>query len=302
MYFEQCGALGGIPVVFLHGGPGGSCGPDHRRFFNPEVYHIVLFDQRGCGQSLPRGFLFENNTQRLLEDIEHLRTELGIERWLVFGGSWGASLAVAYCAAHESSCLGAILRGTFLTGQEQFKWFSLEAGQLLPVAWNELLAAVPETVGSTPLSWLMENVQSSDQETAETAAKAWFAWESHLMGYGHICTPGLQVIEDLPKLIDKYRVQAHYLSQECFLGEANLLSKGATINNIPVTILHGCCDVICLPDASWKLHQKIKNSRLHFVPLAGHSAFDPPMVSALIQATDYFSVHRNFDEWIPAFE
>lgn len=298
MYFEQCGVPDGLPVVFLHGGPGSGCVARHRRFFDPARYRIVLFDQRGCGRSTPRGELKHNTSAHLLADIERLRTHLGIERWLVFGGSWGASLGLAYCAAHKASCSGAILRGVFLTGRRDVAWFFDEAGQLLPDAWQRLADHAPKRRRRDLLAWYVKQISGEDRDAALAAVAQWMRWEESLTQPGR-APPALPTPagDEVQRLIDKYRLQGHYLMRECFLGDKRLLDCAAQMHGLPTAILHGRLDFICRPEAAWRVHHTLHGSRLRLVDGAGHSPFDPPMARALVEATDHFLSHREFSGW-----
>lgn len=295
LWYEQCGVPSGLPVVFLHGGPGSGCSARHRQLFDPQLFRVVLFDQRGCGRSLPRGQLESNTTDDLVADIDRLREHLGIDRWLVTGGSWGSSLAIAYCATHLASCLGALLRGVFLTGKNDVDAFFLEAGRLRPEAWRDLAEGVP----SAQRAWIAESyigaASSSDVQIAGPAVRRWMQWEAALTAPsdGRVALPILDD-EALAAAIDKYRVQAHYLAHDCFLGEACLLALAAKMQRLPTAILHGQEDLVCRPDNARRLHDVLPGSRLVLVEGAGHSPFDTPMVKAFIAASRHFHTHRFF--------
>lgn len=298
LYFEQCGNPQGLPVVFLHGGPGSGCSPAHRRLIDPQRFRTILFDQRGCGRSQPRGELTANTTAHLLADIENLRRHLGIPQWLVFGGSWGASLALAYCAAHRTSCLGAILRGSFLTGEADLDWFLGDAAALHPDAWSRLAAHVP--AGVRVRDWLFDAVADPDEALALRAVTAWMQWEDALTAAGGEppaaprLTPGSA---DAQRLLDKYRLQAAYLRQHCFLGEAALLDCARALAGLPTAIAHGRLDFICRPVNAWAVHRALPGSRLQLVADAGHSPFDAPMTRALRGALSCFAEHGSFVRW-----
>ena len=291
MYYEQSGVAQGIPVVMLHGGPASGCSPMHRRLFDPKVFRVALFDQRGCGRSTPRGSVADNTTAHLIRDIEALRVHLGIERWLVFGGSWGASLAIAYAAQHRQRCSAMVLRGTFLTGTADLDWFFAGAGALVPLAWQRLsqalaISAEPQDRGtaSLVLTQLYERLHNDDPQVASNAALAWAQWEDAVSspGRAHGGSPaGTAIRQDL---IDKYRVQAHYLVQQCFLGEAALLADAARLHDLPVQIVHGRLDTICLPINAQRVHSAIPGSVLVWVDGAGHSPYEPGMPQALNNA------------------
>lgn len=324
LYFEQCGNPAGVPAVVLHGGPGSGCSPRMRELLDPQAFRIVLFDQRGCGRSTPRGACAANHTDALVADLERLRDHLGIVRWLVFGGSWGASLGVAYCARHPRSCLGAILRGVFLTGRADIDWFFDGAAALAPGAWQRLAALAPAARRDALAAWYCEAVSSADVALAHAAVARWVAWEQALMqpqplpvqpDAANAGTPDGAATAtatadpadradgndraDLQARLDKYRVQAHYLRHECFVGEAELLRRAATIGALPVAIVHGRADRICRPDNAVKLAGAWRGARLCLVDGAGHSPFDPPMRDALAAAGRHFIAHGHFDGWPP---
>lgn len=298
LYYEECGSPDRVPVVFLHGGPGSGCSPRHRRFFDPARYRIVLFDQRGCGRSTPRGLLKHNTTVHLVADIERLRRHLGIDRWLVFGGSWGASLALAYCAEHKSACSGAILRGVFLTGKRDVAWFFHDVKQLLPDAWSTLAALAPKRRRRALFDWYVATIDCGDPALALPAVLAWMRWEEALTrpGYAAPAVP-MPEAEEAQRLIDKYRLQGYYLQRECFLGEAHLLDCAARMHGLPTAILHGRLDFVCRPESAWRVHQTLHGSRLQLVDGAGHSPFDPTMAQALVGATGHFLAQGNFEGW-----
>jgi len=302
IYFEQCGNPQGLPVVVLHGGPASGCSPLQRRFFDPAVFRVVLFDQRGCGRSTPRGTLANNDTPALVRDIEQLRGQLEIDRWIVFGGSWGASLAIAYAAHHEATCLGVILRGTFLTGSRDLDWFFGGAGSLLPAPWQKLVAAVElplaleqcEHAGHAVLASLQRRLFTADEAVSGAAAAAWADWEEAVSRPGTGPSAGRLIKEasgadqasgpapaQHRDLSDKYRVQAHYLAQQCFLGEEMLLGLARRLGSLPVEIVHGRLDWVCRPTNAWQLHQAVAGSTLTWVDHAGHNPYDPKMLKAL---------------------
>ena len=297
IYWEECGNPAGLPVIFLHGGPGSGASPAHRRFFDPCGYRIVLLDQRGCGRSTPRGELRHNTTDLLVADIERLRLQLGIDRWLVVGGSWGAALALAYGARHKAACLGAILRGSFLTGRADLEWFFSGAGKLLPEAYQQFLAPVPKSRRRDPLGWLERVLKGDDREAALIAVRHWMAWEAALVRPG-VAPAGLPEIapEAAATLIDKYRLQAHYLQRQCFLGEPRLLDCAARLDGLPALLLHGRLDLVCRPTNAWRLHQTLHGSRLQWVDDAGHDPFQAPMAAALVQAANHFLRRGNFSD------
>jgi proline iminopeptidase len=288
IHYEVCGNPQGLPVVVLHGGPGSGASPLQRRLFDPAVFRIVLFDQRGCGRSLPRGGIDGNDTAALVRDTERLRRHLGVDRWMVFGGSWGASLAITYAASHPGACLGLVLRGTFLTGSRDVEWFFGGAGALLPQAWEDLTAAIGldvavsecEHAGHAVLQTLARRLASGD-----AAAAAWARWEEVVTRRRR--TDGEAAGAASPSLGDKYRVQAHYLVNECFLGEDRLLAQARALPPMPVAIVHGELDWVCRPANAWQLHRAIPGSRLAWVAGGGHDPYQPDMLEALAAAIDW---------------
>lgn len=302
IYYEQCGRTEGLPVVFLHGGPGSGCSPRHRQLLDPARCRLVLFDQRGCGRSLPRGSLRGNTSDKLVADIEHLRRHLGIDRWLVVGGSWGAGLALAYAAAHPASCLGLVLRGAFLGRVSDLDWFFQQAGQLLPDSWTELARQAPVAARGDLLRWLSAGLHSDQPQEALARAMAWEAWEAALAQRQCVSPP-----PDLPAgdgacaLVDKYRVQSHYLMNGCFWGDVSLLERARSLASVPTAILHGRLDWICRPQAAWALHHSLPGSRLQWVDGGGHSPFEPAMALALAQAVVHYARHGHFTTWGSCF-
>ena len=300
VYFERCGNPDGLPVLFLHGGPGSGCNARQRQLFDPARFHVVLFDQRGCGRSTPRGDCHANTTRELVEDIERLRIHLGIERWLVFGGSWGAALAVAWCGAHPQHCLGAILRGSFLTGQADLDWFfgPEGVGAICAEAWSALCTAMPEAAEGRALAALCAALAGPDLQAAAHAAQAWAAWEDAVIAPAQPAPPPpAHDARALAALIDKYRVQAHYLIHHCFLDEDGVLEAARRMAGIPVALLHGRLDLVCRARNALRLHQALPGSRLRLVDGAGHSPFEPAMTRALIGALEHFAVHGDFSGW-----
>jgi proline iminopeptidase len=302
VYFEQCGQPNGLPIVFLHGGPGGGCSARHRQMFDLRRDRVVLFDQRGCGRSLPRGGVQHNTSALLVVDIERLRTHLGIERWLVVGGSWGAGLALAYAAAHPAACLGLLLRGVFLGRASDNDWFFQQAGQLLPDAWEAFARHAPAAAKGDVLSWLAAGVSSDHPQVAQTAAQAWAAWEQAVTDRRWIEPAPTRLVGEAAQVqvqtqIDKYRVQSHYLMNGCFWGDVALLDRATALVQIPTAILHGRLDWICRPSAAWDLHRSLPGSRLQWLDDSGHSPFEPVMARAMTEAMSLFSTHGHFADW-----
>lgn len=296
--FEQVGRRDGAAAVYLHGGPGSGCSPRQRRFFDPLRYRAVLFDQRGCGRSTPRGETRRNTTEHLIADMERLRTHLGIERWLVAGGSWGASLAIAYAALHPERVSGLVLRGVFLTGRRDLEWFFQEAAAFVPDAWQDFAAVAPQRRRRNLLDYVVRSLAGSDPDQALRAAWAWERYEQALSG-GPATPPSDAVpgTEAALRLVDKYRVQAHYLSRRCFLGEARLLHFTSLLQRIPAALVHGRLDLVCRPANAWRVHRTLHGSRLAFVPGCGHDPFVPAMARVMTGAIDHFAAHGDFHSW-----
>ncbi len=298
IYWEQCGAASGMPMVFLHGGPGSGCSPRHRQFFDARLCRAILFDQRGCGRSQPRGALQGNNSEALIADMERLRQHLGIARWLVVGGSWGAGLAVAYAAAHPGACLGLVLRGVFLGRPSDLDWFFQGARQLLPDAWAALFQQVRPGFGDGLLLWLYAGLHGGDADVALDMALVWEAWEASLSLRQAVPKRSAQMgAGDAATLVDKYRVQSHYLAHRCFWGEHGLLHRAQGLGAVPALVLHGRLDWICQSQAAWDLHQHLPGSRLQWVADCGHSPFEPAMQQALTQAIRHFVTQGSFVHW-----
>jgi len=302
IYLEQCGNPSGVPMVYLHGGPGSGCSAKHRQFFDPALCRTVLFDQRGCGRSLPRGALQNNTTDALVQDMETLRQHLGIARWLVVGGSWGAGLALAYATQHPTACLGLVLRGVFLGRASDMDWFFQGAAQLLPDAWQQLNAGVPGNLAEALLPRLHTAVHGADAPMALHCALAWEAWEQSLSLQRAVAPRVLALrSEDAALLVDKYRIQSHYLVNQCFRGGTGLMPNAAALTGLPVAVLHGRLDWICRAEAAWEVHRKLPGSHLHWVDGCGHSPFEPANAAALAATIQHFVAHGNFAEWGASF-
>jgi proline iminopeptidase len=289
LYYEESGCPDGRPVVFLHGGPGGGADPKVRRFFDPDRYRIVVFDQRGCGRSTPHACLEANTTWDLCDDIERLRTHLGIDRWLVFGGSWGSTLALAYAQTATSSVTGLILRGIFLARQREFDWFYRHgASELFPDEWERFLAAIPPAGRDDPLRAYHRLLNSDDQETAIAAARSWSVWEASLSmlfkDESYVAH-----FEDPAAALALARLECHYFVNRAFMeSEDQLLQGVARIRHLPGVIVQGRYDVVCPVRTAWDLHRAWPEAELRIVPDAGHSAFEPGIVDELVRATDRF--------------
>lgn len=287
VYFEECGHPDGLPVVFLHGGPGSGCGPRHRQLFNPRTTRVVLFDQRGCGRSTADKPLHANTTTDLLHDMERLREHLGIKRWLVVGGSWGGGLGLAYASTYPSKCLGAVIRGVFLSRPADLQWFFEEARQCMPDAWSVFAAACATARSEKLLDYVCHQMLNAHDQDVLPLAMAWQAWENALTQRSVSSTHATAMNEKEAKaLIAKYRLQSHYLINQCFFPSTGLLAQLAALNEMPVTLVHGRLDWICRPESAWAVHQAIPHSQLIWVDNAGHNPFEQPMTGVLVNAIE----------------
>ena len=293
MYWEESGNANGVPVVVLHGGPGSGTSPLHRRFFDPAYYRIVLFDQRGAGKSMPLGECRNNTTQLLIADIERLREMLGIAQWLVFGGSWGSTLALAYGQAHPYACIGFILRGVFLCTQAEIDWFLNGMGWFFPQAHALFVASVPPVERADLLAAYSRRLFSDNSSENIAAARCWNRYESsclHLLPH-----PQEEQELDTPEIaLSVGRLEVHYFRNAGFLAPDQLVRNVALLHHLPTVIVQGRYDVICPPATAWRLHQAWPQARLQMVDDAGHSAFEPGIEAALLAATDQFRDTQDF--------
>lgn len=289
LYYEQCGNPEGLPVVFLHGGPGGGLVPIYRQFFDPSAYRIVLFDQRGSGDSKPHASLEENTTWDLVADIELLREHLGIESWVVFGGSWGSTLSLAYAQTHPERARALVLRGIFLCRPKEIRWFYQEgASAIFPDMWEEYVKIIPEEERGDFLKAYHKRLTSDDEEVRLEAARAWSVWE----GATSKLFPDAGLIEDFSeahKALSIARIECHYFVNNAFFDTDNyLIENVGKIRHIPAVIVQGRYDVVCPMMSAWELHRAWPEADLKVIADAGHSATEPGIVSALIEATDGF--------------
>jgi len=296
LYFETCGNPAGVPVVVLHGGPGSGASLRLRTLYDPERFHTVLFDQRGAGRSLPAGELRANDLDALIADIERLRAHLGIASWLVSGGSWGATLALAYAASCPAAVRGLLVRSVFLAGARDLRWFFQGAAALVPQAWAELAAQVLPGERGDLLAALQQQLNGDDPAQARQAALAWARYEQCLAQPGPLplADPALDDVAAQDRLVGKYRLQAHYLARQCFLGEPPLFGLVARLPPVPVAIVHGRLDWVCVPENAWRLHLAIPGSRLAWADGAGHEPFHPAMAEAWIGFLRCFAERGDF--------
>jgi len=287
IYWEQSGNPSGIPVLFCHGGPGSSCSPGHRRFFDPERYRAILFDQRGCGRSVPLGETRDNTTWDLVSDMEALRLHFGIDRWLLFGGSWGSTLALVYAQTHRHSVLGLVLRGVFLGTADEVEWYLYGLRRFVPEAWNKLAVSLDARDDEGLLEACSRQLQAGKRQQALNAARAWSDYESAAMALGESAQAS-SVTPDEP-LLARVRVQTHYLMHHCFLDREPILAHMIRLLAAPAIIVQGRLDLVCPPAAAASLASRWLAADLRMVENAGHLAFNPNLASALVGALADFS-------------
>jgi proline iminopeptidase len=293
LYWEESGNPDGLPVVLLHGGPGSGTTPQHRQFFDPAYYRIILFDQRGAGRSTPMGEIRDNTTQLLVADMERLRTMLAVDRWLVFGGSWGSTLALAYAQTHPQLCHGLVLRGVFLCTPGEIDWFLQGMGWFFPQAHAAFRGALDPCEQGTLLQAYGERLFGDDPVRRLHAARAWNLYESRCL---HLL-PQPEEPQDTEAdahALAVARLEAHYFLHGGFLESQQLLRDVGRLHDIPAVIVQGRYDVICPPATAWRLQQAWPQCRLQVVDDAGHSAFEPGIQAALIAATNRFRDHGHF--------
>ena len=287
LYVEQSGNTNGIPVLYLHGGPGGGCSKNHRRYFDPSKYRIILFDQRGCGRSQPSPSIENNTLRHLIEDIEHIRHHLGISQWLIAGGSWGTTLALTYGIKHADTILGFILRGIFLGENAEYNWLynAQGAAQFYPEYYRKFIAQLPAKERIDPLK-AYHSILTSDNEVAVIAAsKAWCLWElqlsplePHNIGMAHV--------DDPHQALCMAKISSHYFINHCFFEEHYILTNINKIANIPAIIVHGRFDMVCRLSVADALVQHWENAQLQILPCAGHSGFESQTIDAFCKASD----------------
>jgi proline iminopeptidase len=289
VYWEVCGNPQGKPVVFLHGGPGGGSGPSHRRLFDPAKYRIVLFDQRGCGRSLPHANLEANTTWALVADIERLREMLKIEKWQVFGGSWGSTLALAYAETHPERVSELVLRGIFLLRQAELRWYYQEgASWMAPDRWEEFLAPIPEAERGDLITAYRKRLTGADEAAKLQAARAWSRWEASTI----TLLPDARLIDSFNDALFALafaRIENHYFFNRGFMEEGQLLADAPRLKGIPGVIVQGRYDLATPPKSAWDLHQAWPESELHMVDSAGHAYNEAGILDRLIAATDRFA-------------
>ena len=289
IYYERVGNPAGIPVVFLHGGPGGGLIDAYRQYFDPQVYHIILFDQRGSGKSTPHAELRENTTWDLIGDIETLREKFGIEKWFVFGGSWGSTLSLAYAETYPDRVLGLILRGIFLTRRKELQWFyQYGASEIFPDFWERYRDEIPPEERGDFMTAYYKRLTSDDEATRLSAARAWSVWEgstSKLYPNAGL----MQHWEGADEALSLARIECHYFMNNSFFPNENFLLENIDkIRHIPTVIVQGRYDVVCPATSAWDLHRAFPEAEFIIVPDAGHSVSEPGITDALVTATDKF--------------
>jgi len=287
IYYERVGNADGIPVVFLHGGPGGGLAPLYRQFFDPQAFHVLLFDQRGAGQSTPHAELRENTTWDLIADVETLRQKFGIEKWYVFGGSWGSTLALAYAETHPERCRGLILRGIFLTRKKELDWlYQSGASEVFPDFWERYRDEIPEEERPDFMSAYYRRLTSEDENVRLSAARAWSVWE----GSTSKLLPDPELMnhfEGAHEALSLARIECHYFMNNSFFPTDNyLLENVHQIRHIPTVIVQGRYDMVCPMVSAWELHRAFPEAELVIVPDAGHSSMEKGITAALVEAMD----------------
>jgi proline iminopeptidase len=286
VYVEESGNPNGIPAIFLHGGPCSGTKPDHRRFFNPVKYRIILFDQRGCGLSLPFGELENNTTQNLIDDMERIRKRLNVETWLLFGGSWGGALALLYAQQHAQCVAAMVIRGVFLARRMDVDWFTQGgAGRIYPEQWSRLAASVPEAERGDMVAGICKVLWGDDEVARRRAAKGWTAWSGQVaLGAEYAAEPhGEHATE---KMLQQVRMEMHYAEHRYFIDENQILTHCGRLRHIPTIIIHGRNDLVCPAESGYSLHQALPQSEFLVLPHSGHVARGEEMLDALVAATD----------------
>lgn len=289
LHVEECGNRHGVPVLFVHGGPGAGCEPYHRRFFDPRRYRIILYDQRGAGRSTPHASLERNTTPHLVADIERLRVHLEIDRWVLFGGSWGSTLSLVYAQAHPARVLGLVLRGIFLCRPWEIHWFYQDgANRIFPEHWVEFVAPIPPEERDDLVSAHYRRLTGEDAAARMASAQAWSVWE----GRTATLRPNQAVVEFFASphtALSLARTEAHYFTHDTFLAPDQILRDATRLTDIPGVIVHGRYDMVCPVTNAWELKQAWPRARLDIIPDAGHSAAEPGITEALIRATKEMS-------------
>ena len=290
IHVEESGNPDGLPILFVHGGPGTGCLPYHRTFFDPEVYRIILFDQRGSGRSMPHAELKANNTQALVQDMENIRELLGIERWVLFGGSWGSTLSLVYAETYPEKVMGLILRGIFLCRPEEIDWFYQAGGasKIFPDHWQEFVSLIPEQERGNMVSAYYQRLTGENELAQMAAAKAWARWE----GQASTLQPSKSVVGTFTEpytAMSLSRIECHYFMNNSFLKPNQIIENARKLADIPGIIVQGRYDIICPMQNAWELYHAWPDSELNIIADAGHSATERGIVDALVRATIQFA-------------
>jgi len=289
IYYERCGTPGAKPAVFLHGGPGGGISPQHRRLFDPVFYDLMLFDQRGCGRSTPHAGLEDNTTWHLVEDIERLRALAGVERWLVFGGSWGSTLALTYAQTHGQRVTELVLRGIYLCTRPELEWFYQSGvSEMFPDKYQRFVAPIPETERGDMLAAYHRRLTSGARADQIAAARAWSLFEGETITL--LPDPAMSAQHDDGEFALAFaRLETHYFVNDCWLEPNQLLRDADRLRAIPGTIVHGRYDMPCPARYAWALHQAWPEADFHLIEGAGHAYSEPGILDQLVRATDRYA-------------
>ncbi|PWG02764.1 prolyl aminopeptidase [Sphingosinicella humi] len=289
VYYERCGTKGAKPAVFLHGGPGGGCSPEHRRQFDPALYDVLLFDQRGCGRSTPYANLDANTTWHLVADIERLRELMGVDQWLVFGGSWGSTLALAYAETHPERVSELVLRGIYTCTKPELDWFyQFGVSEMFPEEWDRFVSIIPEEERGDILAAFHRRLTGDDRELQIAAARAWSLYEGETITL--LPDPKLQAQHDDPDFALAFaRIETHYFMHGAWLEPNQLIRDAGRLKGIPGTIVHGRYDMPCAARYAWRLHHAWPEADFRLVEGAGHAFSEPGILDQLIRATDRYA-------------
>lgn len=289
LHVEECGVPDGIPVLFVHGGPGAGCSEQDRRFFDPEKYRVILVDQRGAGRSRPHAELAANTTTHLLADLEHVRQHLQVERWLLFGGSWGSTLSLLYAERFPERVLGMVLRGIFLCRQADINWFYHQgANYIFPDYWQDFVGQIPPEERGNLLQAYHRRLTGDNEIIRMAAAKAWAQWEARCAT--HEPSPPVVARFGSPQVaLAMARIEAHYFVHDAFIDEDQIRADAHRLADIPTVIVHGRYDIVCPVDQAFALHRALPHAKLEIIRDAGHASSEPGTLDALIRATDRFA-------------
>lgn len=286
VHVEECGDRAGLPVLFLHGGPATGCKPHHRCFFDPERYRIILFDQRGAGRSTPSGELKNNTTQHLIADMERIRHHLGIERWLLFGGSWGAALALLYAQRYPQRVAGLIIRGAFLARYCDLEWFTSHGvNRIYPEQWQGLIRCIPKAERGDLIAAITKQVHGRDELAQRRVAREWESWSGQV-ALGHEFSPTDAEEHVSAALLDQVRIEMHYAGHHYFIAENQILDQCGRIPEVPTVIIHGRNDLVCPVESGWSLSRLLPRADFQVLPRSGHVAHGEEMIDALVAVTD----------------